>query len=140
MNKEKHQIFCISSDGEHNEGQVWEALMLANKYKLNNLIIIIDRNNIQIDGHTKDIMPLKSLRKKYESFGWHVLEINGHKFEEIITKLDQAKRHSAGPVVVIAKTILGKGVSFMEHDSNWHGKAPSKDEVKQALDELRHEE
>lgn len=139
MNKEGHKIFCVMSDGEQNEGQVWEALMLANKYKLNNLAVIIDRNNIQIDGYTKDIMPLKSLRAKYESFGWHVLEMNGHKLNEIMTKLDQAKRHKAGPIAVIAKTILGKGVSFMENDFNWHGKAPNKEEAKKALEELHHE-
>lgn len=139
MNKGIHQIFCITSDGEHNEGQVWEAAMLANKYKLGNLINIIDRNNIQIDGYTKDIMPLKSLRKKYEAFGWHVLEMDGHNLDDIIKKLNHAKNHKTSPVTVIAKTTLGKGVSFMEHDFNWHGKAPNAEEAKKALEELRHE-
>lgn len=139
MNEEQHKIFCITSDGEHNEGQVWEALMLANKYKLNNLINIIDRNNIQIDGYTKDIMPLKSLKKKYISFGWHVLEVNGHKLDKIIKILKQAKQYKSGPVVIIAETILGKGVNFIEHDFNWHGKVPNEEEKNKALEELRHE-
>lgn len=138
INKANHQIFCITSDGEHNEGQVWEALMLANKHHLNNLIVIVDRNNIQIDGYTKDIMPLGSLTKKYKSFGWEVIKMNGHKMNEIVKKLKTAKEYNFGPVVVIAETVLGKGVSFMEHDFNWHGKAPNEEETKLALEELEH--
>lgn len=139
MAKTKNHIICITSDGEHDEGQVWEALMLANKYKLDNLINIVDQNNIQIDGYTKDIMPLGSLKKKYESFGWHVLQTDGHDIDKIIKILKQAKQYRSGPVVIIAKTILGKGVSFMENNFDWHGKAPNQEEAKQALKELTNE-
>lgn len=137
MNKQAHHIFCITSDGEHNEGQVWEAIMSAHKYKLNNLINIVDYNGIQIDGFTKHIMPLNSLRKKYESFGWHVLEMNGHNIKEIINTLSKAKTIKK-PVAVIAHTILGKGVSFMENKFKWHGMAPNKEEANKALKELDH--
>jgi len=139
MNKAKHHVFCITSDGEHNEGQVWEALMLANKHKLNNLVNIVDQNNIQIDGTTNKIMPLGSLKKKYQSFGWSVLEIDGHDIEAILKALKKAKLSKQKPVTIIAKTTLGKGVSFMENDYNWHGKAPNREETKQALLELKYE-
>ena len=135
MNKQSHHVFCITSDGEHNEGQVWEAIMSAHKYKLNNLVNIIDYNGIQIDGFTKHIMPLNSLRQKYESFGWHVLEMNGHNIKNIIKTLNRAKEIKK-PVVVIAHTILGKGVSFMENKFIWHGMAPNEEETKGALKEL----
>jgi transketolase len=138
MNKQKHHIFCITSDGEHNEGQVWEAVMSAHKYKLDNLINIVDYNGIQIDGLTKNIMPLGSLRKKYEAFGWHVLEMDGHNIKKIITTLEKAK-HIKNPVAIIAHTILGKGVSFMENQYSWHGTAPSKEEAVEALKELENE-
>lgn len=137
MDKNNSQIFCITSDGEHNEGQTWEAIMTANKYKLGNLINIIDYNGIQIDGKTKDIMPLENLKKKYESFGWQVLEVNGHKMSEIIKTLKKATSYQKSPVAVIAHTILGKGVSFMENQYVWHGKAPNKQEATQALEELQ---
>jgi len=138
MNKQIHHIFCITSDGEHNEGQVWEAIMAAHKYKLDNLINIIDYNGIQIDGYTKDIMPLNSLRKKYEAFGWHVLEMNGHNIQEIINTLAKAKQIKK-PVAIIAHTILGKGVSFMENKFIWHGIAPDEKERVRALKELRND-
>lgn len=136
MDKKHHHVFCASSDGEHNEGQTWEAIMTASKYKLNNLINIIDRNNIQIDGFTKDIMPMPNLRKKYEAFSWHVLETNGHNFKEIIKTLNQAKNIKK-PVAIIAHTTAGKGVSFMENKYPWHGKAPDQEQTKQALHELQ---
>lgn len=136
MNKQKHHVFCITSDGEHNEGQLWEAVMSAHKYKLDNLINIVDYNGIQIDGFTKDIMPLGSLRQKYESFGWHVLEMNGHNIKAIIQTLAKAK-NSKKPVAVIAHTVLGKGVSFMENQYSWHGLAPNKEEATRALKELQ---
>lgn len=135
MDKQTHHIFCITSDGEHNEGQVWEAIMTAHKYKLDNLINIIDYNGIQIDGLTKDIMPLNSLRQKYEAFHWQVLEMNGHNIKEIIKTLTKAKTIKK-PVAIIAHTILGKGVSFMENQYDWHGKAPSEEEKNKALKEL----
>ncbi len=141
LNKQNYQIFAITSDGEHDEGQTWEAVMLANKYKLNNLINIVDLNGIQIDGYTKNIMPLGDLKAKYQSFGWQVLTCDGHNMKDIINTLTKAKNPSttlrAQPVVILAKTILGKGVSFMENNFDWHGKAPNKQETELALNELK---
>lgn len=137
MDKAAYHIFCITSDAEHNEGQLWEAVMTANKYRLNNLINIVDCNGIQIDGHTKNIMPLLSLRKKYESFGWHVLEMDGHNHKQIIATLNKARNYKSGPVAILAKTIPGKGVSFMENKYEWHGRAPRPEEAQKALQELK---
>ncbi|MCD4760633.1 transketolase [bacterium] len=137
MNKQDYRIFCITSDGEHNEGQLWEAIMSAKKYKLNNLINIIDRNNIQIDGYTKNIMPLESLNAKYLTFGWKVLEMNGHNLKQIINTLKRAKLVKDKPVAVIANTTLGKGIKFMENKYIWHGKAPNKQEAAKALKQLK---
>lgn len=137
MDKKNYHVFCITSDGEHNEGQVWEAIMCANKYKLGNLINIVDRNNIQIDGYTKNIMPLAPLKAKYMTFGWKVFVINGHNMKQIVSTLNKAKKFTKQPVVIIAETILGKGVSFMENRYEWHGKAPNDTETKKALAELR---
>ncbi len=136
MDNSKHHVFCITSDGEHNEGQLWEAIMTAHKYKLNNLIVIVDNNGIQIDGKTKDIMPMAPLKNKYQGFGWRVLEINGHNIKQIIRALELAKQ-STKPVAIIAHTILGKGVNFMENNYVWHGQAPSQDEAQEALKQLR---
>lgn len=120
----KYHVWCIMSDGEQEEGMTWEAAMFAAKYRLSNLTAIIDRNNIQIDGYTEDIMPLEPLREKYEAFGWHVLEMNGHDMQEIVSTLEEAKAITEKPVCVIAHTIPGKGVEFMEYDYQWHGVAP----------------
>jgi transketolase len=137
LDKRKYRIFCLTSDGEHQEGNTWEAIMFAGKEKLSNLTVVIDRNNIQIDGFTEDIMPLNSLRAKYEAFGWHVLEIDGHSFEAIIAAAAEAKAIHEQPTVIIAHTIPGKGVDFMENDYLWHGKPPKPEEAKVALRELR---
>lgn len=137
MDGKNYQVYCIASDGEHNEGQVWEAVMTASKYKLHNLAVIVDRNNIQIDGFTEDIMPLESLKEKYEAFNWHVIEIDGHNISAIIDACNEAKAIFGKPVVIIANTIPGKGIDFMEWKPEWHGKAPNKDEAKLALQELR---
>jgi transketolase len=137
MEGKNNQVFCISSDGEHNEGQVWEAVMTAAKYKLHNLAVIIDRNNIQIDGHTEDVMPLESLRAKYEAFNWHVIEIDGHNFEQIIEACHMAKAVYEKPVAIIAHTIPGKGVDFMQWKYEWHGKPPTEEEAERALAQLR---
>ncbi len=137
MDNRKHHIFCITSDGEHNEGQLWEALMSASKYKLNNLINIIDRNNIQIDGYTKKIMPLEKLKEKYLSFNWKVLEVYGHDIPKIISVLNKAKKVKNKPVAIIAHTIPGKGVKFMENKYHWHGKSPNTVETQKALQQLR---
>ncbi len=130
-------FYCMLGDGELNEGQNWEAIMLAGKERLHNLIAIVDRNNIQIDGYTEDIMPLDSLVAKWESFNWHVQEIDGHNFEAIDEAIGKAKAVFEKPSVIIARTIPGKGVKEFERDYHWHGKAPNKDEANMALKELR---
>ena len=137
MDGKKYQVYAVLSDGEHDEGQTWEAIMLAGKEKLGNLTAIVDRNNIQIDGFTEDVMPLGSLKEKYQAFGWYVLEIDGHSFNDIISSLKHARAVFDQPTVIIARTIPGKGVDFMEKDFNWHGKTPNDDQAKIALRELR---
>ncbi len=138
MNKDLHRwIYVVMGDGELDEGNVWEAAMLAGKYKLNNVIGIVDRNNIQIDGPTESVMPLEDLHAKWQSFGWHVLEIDGHNMQEIIDACSLARAIVEKPVVIIARTIPGKGVDFMEYDFHWHGAPPNHDQAKKALHELR---
>lgn len=137
MDAKPNQVFALLSDGEQQCGQTWEAVMLAGKLKLDNLTAIIDRNNIQIDGMTEDIMPLESLKAKYEAFNWHVLEINGHDFHEIVNALETAKAVYEKPVIIIAHTIPGKGVDFMEFKYEWHSKAFKSEEAKEALKQLR---
>ncbi|HYC34640.1 MAG TPA: 1-deoxy-D-xylulose-5-phosphate synthase N-terminal domain-containing protein, partial [Candidatus Paceibacterota bacterium] len=131
------QIYALLSDGEHNEGQTWEAYLLAGKEKLQNLTVIIDRNNIQIDGFTEDIMPLNPLDKKLEAFNFHVQVIDGHDFRQIVGAIGQAQAVFDRPSVIIANTIPGKGVEEFERKYEWHGKPPGKDEAKMALHELR---
>ncbi len=137
MNNARNRVFLIMSDGEQNEGQIWEAVMLAGKEKLHNLTAIIDRNNIQIDGFTENVMPLEGLRAKYEAFNWHVLEVNGHNMQAIINAYKEAESIYEKPTVIIAHTTPGKGVDFMEGKFEWHGKPPSKEEAKDALKQLR---
>lgn len=139
LDKRKYWVYCITSDGEHQEGNYWEAVMFAGKQKfnLNNLIVIVDRNNIQIDGFTEQVMPLEPLKTKYEAFGWHVIEVDGHNMTEFVDAVNEAQAIFEKPSVIIAHTIPGKGVSFMEHDYTWHGKPPNKEEAEQALKELR---
>ncbi len=136
LDKKKHRIYCLTSDGEHQEGQFMEAMMLAGNYKLDNLCFIVDRNNIQIDGDTEDVSPLEPLRAKYEAFKWHVLEVDGHNFHQIIDACEEAKTIHDQPTVIIAHTIPGKGVSFMENDYQWHGKPPTPEQAAVALKEL----
>ncbi len=130
-------VYCITSDGEMNEGNYWEGAMLAAKYKLHNLIVIVDRNNIQIDGPTEKVMPLENLRDKWEAFGWHTQEIDGHNMESIIDACSMARAVVERPSVIIAHTIPGKGVPFMEYDYHFHGMMHSADEAKKALKALR---
>ncbi|MEK7588306.1 MAG: transketolase [Patescibacteria group bacterium] len=130
-------IYCFTGDGELNEGNNWEAIMFAGKNKLRNLITIVDRNNIQIDGTTEDVMPLELLRDKWESFNWHVIEISGHDFSAIDQAVNEAQAVEEKPTVIIAHTIPGKGVKEFERDYKWHGKPPSKEEADMALKELR---
>ena len=137
MDKKSFRVYCFMSDGEQDAGNTWEAAMFAGKYKLNNLIALIDRNNIQIDGMTEDIMPLEPLRDKYESFGWHVLEINGHDFEEIVNAVEEAKAIYEKPTVIISHNIPGKGIKEIEFDYKWHGIAPNKEQAAKFLAELR---
>jgi transketolase len=137
MDQAKWQVYCLMSDGELNEGQVWEAFMFAGKHKLDNLTAIIDRNNIQIDGMTEDVMPLEPLREKFEAFNWHVLEVDGHNIHRFVDAVNEAKTIYEKPTVIIAHTIPGRGVSFMEKDFSWHGKPPNKEEAEKALLELR---
>jgi transketolase len=136
LDDKKYRVFCAMSDGELQEGNTWEALMFAGKNKLNNLVAIIDRNNIQIDGNTEDIMSLEPLKEKLESFKFHVIEIDGHNIEQFIDAVNEAKVIHEKPTVIIAHTIPGKGVSFMENDYSWHGKPPKKEEADKALIEL----
>jgi len=137
LDGKKYRVYCLTSDGEHEEGNIWEAVMFAGKNRLNNLTVIVDRNNIQIDGFTENIMPLEPFRSKYESFNWHVLEIDGHNFEEIVAAVAEAKAIYEKPTVIIAHTIPGKGVDFMENDYLWHSKTFKPGEAQKALSELR---
>ncbi|OGI69145.1 transketolase [Candidatus Nomurabacteria bacterium RIFCSPLOWO2_01_FULL_42_20] len=145
-NQNKYHIWCLTSDGEHEEGMTWEAVMLAAKYKLDNLTVIIDRNYIQIDGDTESVMPLDPLAEKYKSFNWNVLETDGHDFNEIVARLEESKADRGRPTVIIARTTPGKGVSFMENDYRWHGippglgpedKVPRERQAAEALRELK---
>lgn len=138
MNGEKWRTYCITSDGEHEAGMHWEAVLFAGKNRLSNLTCIVDRNNIQIDGMTEDIMPLEPLAAKYEAFNWHVLEIDGNDIRAVVEATNEAKAIFEKPTVIIAHTIPGRGVKFMEWKSEWHGKTPAPGaEAELALKELR---
>jgi len=137
MDGAKWRTYCLMSDGEQDEGVLWESVMLAGKYRLSNLTGVIDRNNIQIDGMTEDVMPLESLRSKYAAFNWHVLEVDGHNIEAFVDAVQEAKAIYEKPTVIIAHTIPGKGVKDIEFDYKWHGIPPKADEAKKFLHELR---
>ncbi|MDP2629659.1 MAG: transketolase [Candidatus Harrisonbacteria bacterium] len=137
LDEKRNHIYCLCSDGEQNEGNWWEAVMFAGKRKMRKLTALMDRNNIQIDGYTEQVMPLEPLRAKYEAFNWHVLEIDGHNMEAIVDAVSEAKAIYEKPTMIIAHTIPGRGVSFMEGDYTWHGKPPKPDEAQKALSELR---
>ncbi len=147
MDEKTFRVFCITSDGEHDAGNHWEAVLFAGKNALSNLTAIVDRNNIQIDGNTEDIMPLEPLVDKYKAFNWHVIEIDGHNMEEIIDAANKANAVAEKPTVIIARTIPGKGVGYMEKDFKWHGTPPGKadmegeppkeEQVKIALHDIR---
>lgn len=130
-------VYCVTGDGELDEGNIWEAAMFAAKYKLYNLTAIVDRNNIQIDGPTEAVMPLEDLKNKWTGFGWHVIEIDGNNIEAFVDACSMARAIVEKPVVILAHTVPGKGVDFMEYDYHWHGKPPKPDEAKKALHELR---
>ena len=134
--KKDYRVYAILGDGEVAEGQVWEAMMAANKYHLDNLCACVDVNGLQIDGETKDVMPTEPLDKKFEAFGWHVIKIDGHDFEQIEAAYKEAEQTKGQPTMILAKTIKGKGVSFMENNAGWHGKAPNDEQWAQAKAEL----
>ena len=138
LNKQHHRwVYVVLGDGELNEGNIWEAAMMAPRHELHNIIGIIDRNNIQIDGPTETVMPLEDLRAKWEAFGWHVIEIDGNNIEAVIDACAMARAIVEKPVMIIAHTVPGKGVDFMEYDFKWHGMPPNHEQAKLALHELR---
>ena len=136
LSKKDYHVYVLIGDGECDEGEVWEAAMAAAKYKLDNLTVICDFNRVQLDGPIDKIMPLDSLSEKWKAFNWNVIEINGHKIEEILKALDEANQTKSKSTIIVAHTIKGKGVSFMEGKFQWHGRAPNKEEYKIALQEL----
>lgn len=137
MDGKTHHVFCLTSDGEHEAGLHWEAMMFAGKYRLDNLINIIDRNNIQIDGDTEDIMPLEPLKGKYEAFNWYVIECNGNDIPDVVRAIEDAKVRRQRPVAIIAHTVPGRGVSYMENNYLWHSQPFKEGQAEQALDELK---
>ncbi len=147
MDKARWHVYCLTSDGEHDAGNTWEAVLLAGKHQLSNLTAIMDRNNIQIDGPTEEILPLESLRAKYEAFNWHVIDVDGHNIEMIVNATNEARAIREKPTMILAHTIPGKGVSYMEGDYRWHGNPPGvvdidgappkAQQAKVALEELR---
>ncbi|USN97013.1 MAG: transketolase [Candidatus Nomurabacteria bacterium] len=138
IDKQIHRfVYVVTGDGELNEGNIWEAAMFAGKYKLSQLVVFVDRNNIQIDGTTEDVMPLEDLHGKWESFGWHVQEVDGHNIESIVDAASMARAITNKPSVIITHTIPGKGVDFMEYDYHWHGAPPNAEQAKDALHKLR---
>ena len=136
LDKEDLRVYCICGDGEVQEGQIWEAAMTASHYKLDNLCVIIDNNNLQIDGKVDEVMSIYPIDEKFKSFGFEVITIDGHDIKQIIEAFDKAKQVKGKPTAIIAKTIKGKGVSFMENIADWHGKAPKEEEYKIAMKEL----
>jgi transketolase len=137
--KKSWRVYCVCSDGEHNEGQIWEAALLASKFKLGNLVAIMDRNNIQIDGFTEDVLPLEPLEEKYRTFGWNVISVDGHNIQQIISACNEAKTILDKPTMIIAHTVPGKDISFMEFITEWHGKSPGDKEAITALEDLEEE-
>lgn len=138
LKKQSHYYYILCGDGEIQEGQVWEAAMFANKYKLDNVIGFVDRNYLQTDGNSEKIMPLEPLRAKWESFGWRVYELDGNDLVQIIDTIEKAKTEKGKPIMIIARTIKGKGISFMENEASWHGTPPGKEDFERAIRELKY--
>ena len=136
MNKKDYRVYCILGDGEIEEGQIWEAAMTSSKYKLDNLCVIVDNNNLQIDGTIEEVMSPYPIDEKFRSFGFEIIKIDGHDIEEIIKAFEVAKNIKDKPTCIIAKTIKGKGISYMENQVGWHGKAPNEEQYKEAITEL----
>ncbi len=136
LNGKDYRTYALVGDGESQEGQVWEAIMFASHYKLDNLCLIIDNNGLQIDGRVSDVMNVMPYESKLEAFGWNVISVDGHNYDEILSAFDKAKTVKGKPTAIVAKTIKGKGVSFMEDQASWHGKAPNEEQYNQAMAEL----
>lgn len=136
LDNKNYRVYCILGDGEIEEGQIWEAAMASSKYKLDNLCVIVDNNNLQIDGTIEEVMSSYPIDEKFRSFGFQIINIDGNDIEEILKAFEVAKNVKEKPTCIIAKTIKGKGVSFMENQVGWHGKAPNKEQYEQAIKEL----
>ena len=136
LNKNDYRVYVVTGDGELQEGQIWEAAMTSAHYKLDNLCVMVDNNGLQIDGAVKDVMSVYPIDEKFKSFGFNVINIDGHNMDEIIKALDEAKETKGKPTAIIAKTIKGKGISFMENQASWHGKAPNEEQYNNAIKEL----
>ncbi len=136
LDKKDTKMYVLMGDGEIQEGQVWEAAMAASHYKLDNIVAIVDNNDVQLDGHVSEMMNIHPIWEKFKAFGWHVLHIDGHDFGQVISALDVSKNVTGSPLVIIAKTVKGKGISFMEDKALWHGKPPKAEEYRQAMAEL----
>lgn len=137
LQRKGFHVWIVIGDGESQEGSIWEAAMSAAKWKLDNLTVIMDRNNLQNDTYVDEVMPIEPVADKWRAFGWHVLEIDGHDMDAVVQALESSKASNEGPTIIIAHTIKGKGVSYMENVCEWHGKAPSQDQAQDALDEIR---
>lgn len=137
LQKKDYHVWVVIGDGESQEGSVWEAAMSAPKWKLDNITAILDRNNLQNDAFVDEMMPIEPVADKWRAFGWHVIEIDGHDMEAIVTALEDAQERQGGPTLILANTVKGKGVSYMENVCEWHGKAPCQEEADQALEEIR---
>lgn len=137
MNHEGYRVYCLLGDGEIEEGQVWEAAMTASKYKLDNLCVVVDSNNLQIDGTVEEVKGLDNIEGKFKNFGFNTIVVNGHDMQQLIDSFETAKLTKGKPTVIIAKTVKGKGVSFMEGKAEWHGKSPNEEQYKQAIKELK---
>ena len=131
-----YRVYCLLGDGEIEEGQIWEAAMTSSKYNLDNLCVIVDNNNLQIDGNIKDVKGLNKIEEKFESFGFNVITVDGNNVEQLIDGFDRAKMTKGAPTAIIARTVKGKGVSFMENNASWHGKAPNEEQYVMAMEEL----
>lgn len=137
MYNKAYKVYAVVGDGEIQEGQIWEAAMSAGHYKLDNLTVFVDNNNLQIDGTVEEVMSPYPIDEKFKAFGWNVITVDGHNVDEIAEAVDAAAKYKGKPTVVVAKTIKGKGVSFMENNVNWHGKTPTPDQYEQAFAEIR---
>lgn len=137
LDNKDYRVYCILGDGEIEEGQIWEAAMAASKYKLDNLCVVVDNNNLQIDGTIEEVMSSYPIDEKFKSFGFQIINIDGHNIREIIDAFDVAKSVKEKPTCIIAKTVKGKGISFMENQVGWHGKAPNEEQYRQAMEELK---